>query len=949
MSRIFKAATRCFVLFIFWAVHLGIIWQINGELDMEQLENWCELQSSSKYPWHINPNGFLNLLRGYVYHVDGYIYNMRMYAPEIDRKYLLAIRMKNSDEVECRFTSDPYKDKLHVMYRDGLEKNIYTYKFYNTLLDMFSVENDEVSIYSNNSQTLAHILKQESVKDHAYYFLAALLLIAEGIQLPINIFNSSVEEKETKELVLQKTNEKDYFRICLSARNSTESGEKGSSSKKLGIYAMEIAKKALGMQDIQKNEWKLNSADRIENIVTFFKQCIADAKTKSICELAEPENMVQFKRGLFLKTPQFLIQAYIYEFVESIEEIDLFHSAVHEILTNCIENPEDLLPKDVQNKALAVYKRCFVPVDEITTKDRYAFIEQLEKLKEMYMIFGVEQIVPFADTMQLPYSISIFPYNRESGMFMEDQARFTDSAETSIYILFCFLTYNPYENQYITAHMHNPSYELIGFFKKHYIPEQDASMEVHMNWIRVVSDLPNNNIIYKKNGNQLQPGILNMLFLIEEITGKASKSENTLLELRSLLRSPNNINPKYYNELLAIYIEKLFKSLSYNLFLSVYCTNLCVFQRNKKERDVSGNIHMKYTYIGFERQLDICVKKSGISLKLLSDRTSFSISSRKSFSNIKAFWEEKNTFLGNLLAAHTYNYERRLDCTSRASFILEMIAKDIIEQKTFFVNALFLLGKLNTFLYKKTIIMGALIPFSSEELNANHLIIRFTSNILANMPCKAWNEMRQLLLPILYIKEYNACYLNIHMDNGVPTAIAFRNPGSLEVFRLSIRIGTIKVFHHCLIVCKTLDAHKIGAYCPLSDTNINREVFRKLVAWSMDVGMSYIMNKTEYVLNMRGMIREEHNRIYLSWLAYLCDETECDQKAIEKVYDRIYIKHPLSAQLSSIDRSCDFSNVISVLSSMRTVLVKKRQAASKFNHIQEFYRFLQRQIIVTEL
>ncbi|EIJ88767.1 hypothetical protein NEPAR06_2291 [Nematocida parisii] len=949
MSRIFKEAARCLVLFIFWAVHLGVIWQIHGELDIEQLENWCELQSGDKYPWHINPNGILNLLRGYVYHVDGYIYNMRMYAPEIDRKYLLAIKMKNSDEVECIFTSDPHKDKLHGMYQDGPEKNIYTYKFYSTLLAMFSIENDEISIYSNNSQKLSNILRQESVKDYACYFLAALLLISEGIQLPLNIFNSSIEEKETKELVLQKTNEKDYFRICLSARDSTEGGEKRSSPKKLGIYAMEIAKSALGMQDIQENGWENNSADIIENIVIFFKQCTTDAKTKSICELAEPENMVQFKRGLFLKTPQFLIQAYIYKFVESIEEIDLFHSAVHEILTNCLENPGDLLPKDAQNKALAVYKRCFVPIDEITTKDRCAFIEQLEKLKEMYMIFGIEQIVPFADTMQLPYSMNIFPYNRESGLFMEDRARFTDSVETSIYILFCFLTYNAYENQYTTVHMHNASYELIEFFKKYYIPEQDESMEVHRNWSRVVSDLPNNNIIYKKNGNQLQPGILNMLFLIEEITGKAAKSENTLLELKSLLCLPNNINPKYYNELLAIYIERLFKSLSYNLFLSVCCTNLCVFQRNKKERDVSGNIHMKYTYIGVERQLDICVKKSGVSLKLLSDRTSFSISCRKSFSNIKTFWEEKNTFLGNLLAAHTCNYERRLDYTSEPSFILEMIAKDIIEQKTFFVNALFLLGKLNTFLYKKLIIMGALIPFSSEELNANHLIIRFTSNILANMPCKSWNETRQLLLPILYIKEYNGCYPNIHMGNGVPTAIAFRNPGSLEIFRLSIRIGTIKVFHRCLIVCKTLDAHKIGAYCPFSDTKVNREVFRQLVIWSKDVGMSYIMNKTEYVLNMRGIIREEHNRIYLSWLAYLCDEAEYDQKTIEKVYDRIYIKHPLSAQLSSIDRSCDFSNVISALSSMRTVLVKKRQAASKFNHIQEFYRFLQKQIIVTEL
>ncbi|EHY66487.1 hypothetical protein NERG_00127 [Nematocida ausubeli] len=54
--------------------------------DLKAVQN-RQFFNDGNEPKLINPNGPLNLLRGYIYHKNGYMHNKRLFSHELDIKY----------------------------------------------------------------------------------------------------------------------------------------------------------------------------------------------------------------------------------------------------------------------------------------------------------------------------------------------------------------------------------------------------------------------------------------------------------------------------------------------------------------------------------------------------------------------------------------------------------------------------------------------------------------------------------------------------------------------------------------------------------------------------------------------------------------------------------------------------------------------------------------------
>ncbi|OAG32834.1 hypothetical protein NEIG_02600 [Nematocida sp. ERTm5] len=685
----------------------------------------------------IHPDGPLNPLRGYIMDRSGYMYNKRFYAPEIDTMYKLEKTGKVTDDGKpiYKYERKPVNDQAYDdIYNPKLfkAKNDYFLRFHTQLINMFPCSDGALSIIAGRPDAPTSFLLKDELKDDCVYILAALFLLSEQVSISIS---AEIKEKGNEKLILK------------SADGST-------------IY---VDQSLVLYKDKENSEEKIKTYHtETVKLINFMKHYAGDAITYIQQDgFIEPTNYEQFMEGKFLSTLQFLIQSYIYEFIDTKDKYIKFVEAVHTLLNDQINNNTSI-SKKTKKSYERVLSKCFVKEDAQSNEINHtAIICDLKDAIDKYIIF------PFMDSSQLPSYTRVKAYNRKDGEYINDESsgefindesrKYSNCVETALMSIFLCLVYDPETNRYNTDYLPNneKTKPLKDFFRKYTEPAEVTEHEMHQDWCRVVADLKNDKILYlKEKTNELDSSLLNILYVASDITGNKKEVVNEIKKIEELL-SNKKVNDKID---IKESLTTIFKELSNNKNLEVECDEFTVGKRKDNKLDLFGKFKLLYTFNERKNGILVGITSGHSSISLLEDSLSI---------------EEKNIIKEKLTEIqNTYsNVENYTACIIRQYINIELSKmekesalrqiQESIRNNRDNINDIFLHGMLVSVDQKASIVTYFLTMYLNDNLSKNNSLVRFTNNLIGSTPLDDLETRNDMLLYCVLNKDHKNYYPGI--------------------------------------------------------------------------------------------------------------------------------------------------------------------------------------------
>ncbi|OAG33132.1 hypothetical protein NEIG_02545 [Nematocida sp. ERTm5] len=666
----------------------------------------------------IHPTGPLNPLRGYIMYQGGYMYNKRFYTPEINTMYKLEKTNKvqiNGDPI-YNYIRKPINDEVYNDICEEKVKNEYLIQFHTQLIKMFPSTDGSLSIVSGKQDAMYSFLIKDRVQPQSMYILAALFLLSEGVTIPNDI-------------------------LC------TEGGKR--------LVLKSIYGKTTYIDQ------KRPSNDLV-NLFRFLKEYIdsSSANPNNMEGLSiEPADYEQFITGNFLNTKQFLIQSYIYEFIDTSENYTKFIEAVHTLLTEQIENSEST-PENIE-KCRKVLESCF-----IKENDRLSVTGHNAIVYDFIEIINPIRACPFIKRTELPAYARVKAYDRTNGKELDDEdQKYSNCVEAGILGLVCCLMYAPENRIYTTDHLPNQeeTMPLKDFFKKHSKPTETTSQEMSQDWCRVVADLKNSNVRYiREKNNELDSSLLNILYVISDITGNKEEVLKEIKHIEEICSSKEMhvLNGAHES------LTKIFKALSNNGNLEVKSKGFTVGKNRGKKLDLFGEFNLLYKFNRIKNQISICIStqhtRLGLERDLLTNGNNKSIKTRlteiqNKYSNANGYTESIikhyiNIEMSKMINMFTYMFEPA-----------KSIIRNSISTGGNNVLKLFLYGRIEPTDYKETIITRFLFSYNIEKQNDISLI-RMADNIIGSAPLDDQYIRDRLLRGFICNPKIKKYYTKIEKD-----------------------------------------------------------------------------------------------------------------------------------------------------------------------------------------
>ncbi|KAI5129016.1 hypothetical protein NEPAR08_1450, partial [Nematocida parisii] len=635
----------------------------------------------------IHPDGPLSPLRGYIMHRSGYMFNKRFYSSEIDTDYSLTKTDKvihDSDPV-YDYTRQPINDQV---YDDIEENKEYLTEFHTLLIGMFPSPDGSLSIVSERNDAMYRFLIKDEVQAQSMHILAALFLLSEDVNIPIN---TCIQEE--KILFLESTDGITTY-INLKGPNHY-----------------------------------------LVNLIEFLKKYIDDdnANPNSIESTPnEPTTYEQFKTGEFLNTKQFLVQSYIYEFIDTPEKYIKFVKAVYTLLNDQIKN-ENFTAEDIA-KSNKLLEECFIEENAISGLINHAaHIFNLKDIKDKYRKF------PFIDTLELPIYTRVKAYDRTNDKELNDEdKKYSNYVEVSLLCLACCLMYDPNTRKYTTEHLpdNEETKPLKKFFEKYPVPTESTSYEMQQDWYRVVADLKNDKIFYIKEGNnELETGLLNMLYVISDITGNQKR---VLEEIESIKKRRDDSN----HSCLDFNIEKnlitIFTALSTNKDLEVDCGDFTIEDNRHSMSDLFGSFGLLYNFKKLQTGMSVDISKDKVKLFIEEDLFSDEEKSViiREFTKAQNMYNNPTKYTECMIKHYIYVELAKLQC--EYAYVEEPIESILLNSiiKGGYISTLniFLYGRIEIEYYKVSIITNFLMLYANPIIKYDSSLIRMTNNIIGSIP-----------------------------------------------------------------------------------------------------------------------------------------------------------------------------------------------------------------------
>ncbi|EHY65772.1 hypothetical protein NERG_01379 [Nematocida ausubeli] len=844
----------------------------------------------------INPEGPLSPLRGYLYSKNRLVHNKRLFSPTIETSYTLrSIKHRNIKTSEqwntYEFLKNPAKDKPYSPKSAGNESQEYIYRYSRSLIWMFPSVSGDLSIETGRNNSFIRALRSIKDKSQINSLLASLLLLSEGISLPVEY------SQEDEAVFLRRKNDL-YFVLPLRLQENTKDNQASES-----VF--------------------LSEALKLMNF--FITNCECDLLKKG-GEFSEPISYKDFKTGNFLNSTKFMIQSYIFEFIDSLEATEGFIHAVHKILSEWIEDVHESGNEENMQVAIDLFERCFVSA---VSHDNCSRTDYVDALLEIERVVDSDRPIPFSDSAQIPAYRSVPVYIRKSDTFINDERmNFSNCVEVGLLGIFCCFVYDASARIYATEHIPEASSSLKDFFHSHSVPFTYTDFSLHKTWNRVVSDLSALEIAYVKDRNELRSGLINMLVVIAEISGVYERDKEILQEFIEKITEAESITNWDVCRKIRIYAEDLFKLLSRDSSLKVEFF-LNEGKRSDGKTDLFGKIFLKYSLGEITKGILLEIKPQHASLSLVSDKSSFPKKMEESLLNIKHIIKAQKTLLGYLIRQY-------------ASFILKsaniMQSTDLVHRKTIIrisadkfesIDRLLMKAPIEGIPYKKELVACTLIYAHDQDLSPEHPAVRFTSNILGSVPLMDVATQREFFPSLVYTKAHLSCYPSILIDDSIYLERASESNEISGIFHYIVELNSPEFLVQCLKVSIKLENLSISFSCPIMKKENANEIFSILYG---EGSLTHIKKIKNYIFTHSARKNYMNELVSAAWFVYVCEQTPIIWEVVEDAYSNLHSGSFLynSDKISTVD---NFGSVLNVLNIMRKDLTRDPKNAEKFDAI----------------
>ncbi|KAI5127064.1 hypothetical protein NEPAR04_0735 [Nematocida parisii] len=654
----------------------------------------------------IHPHGGLAPVYQYLIEKSEYLKNLRGYFHGI-----------KSNKIE----DGSYGGAIHE-YIDDYIKEVAL-----LLINMFPSEDSYLSIESETSDSLAFFLRNYKESSHSLYILASLFLLAEGVNIPIEI-KEQTANSGNKTLVLKKKGTENVFHVNLSMSIKE--------SPKEGIVA------------------NLVYQHKTEYIVNFFKRlttAVPSSRLEVPEEFSMPNTYEEFLTGNFLNNPKFLIQSYFFEYIDTVEMYEKFVRAVYELLS------EHLSSKTNENPCIETEKSIKKIFDSL-----FIDAELNEKLKNTQYIKDLRSVecelkkemlpTPYIDNINMLANRDIPEYNRKSNEFYKtttkiskcclprNQLTYSNETELALLCIFSFFAFDPETMKYDISHLPNPSKELKRFFSKYSAPLLPMDYTMYKEWSRVVEDLPCKDISYELNSrNRIAFTLFNILYVIREVAGSTEKI-NEAIDLNN-----KYINYKEIKKVVGMHLEDAFKSLSRNKNVSAACkfnyslkndsnqistTNVLSFCAIYKKTRTSNSPVVKIRVTNKFKGDSNAFKCKDVKNKL----NNYNSSAKEELQTLQKKYTNPASHIEYVMKCYADIYLDKLSFLSYRQYTFINRIKSALDSKYTCPNRLLLCGDLENLYYKSKIIEMFLIHSETKIQYKNNPMVLFIGNLIISIP-----------------------------------------------------------------------------------------------------------------------------------------------------------------------------------------------------------------------
>ncbi|KAI5160115.1 hypothetical protein NEAUS03_0883 [Nematocida ausubeli] len=587
-----------------------------------ELEEAYEMQKTvlhedNEIQWVVSMNGPLSPLMLCMYDKTDFIYKQRLIYSNVDTYFIVSDKNNNN----C-FTRYPNKDMAYTkdQNENPMEKEIID--FFTALINLFPSPKKKTSIFSEETSkdSFTLFLKSDPVKDHAHMILASLLLLSEGIRVPLLLENVEDSQGSNKKLVLRKVGWKqrrqEHFSLNMYVAFQQEQEK---SSTKCNLY---LEKQTKAIQVIQ-----------------FFISMRSNSILESIITSIDPDKKMELWRDGFIYSANYLIRSYIYYYLESKKEAISFNQTVYRMLKEHIEEGKKKNCSVEEEIGNIVFNKFFVPHDKASNTLHYW--DKIQKIESIITDSKPIQILPFTDLEELSVKKTA-NINIWNNMYLTTEAFVTD-IELAVLGLFCCFAYDMHSNVYRTGHIPHilkgveqvfsmplniteyifnrergikastANREILKKDPDHIAPGKKISKKIYQEWTKVVRKL----LINREGDSNLdnkgiKVGVFNMLTIIAKLTRTYTREKKRIDYFRSkMIVRGSSFFSQYsseYKKELEEYIASYFASLSRDC---VPCNGLADWYDYKHVLKRKRHVFVKFIFLGLNSPnyaSDICGK-----------------------------------------------------------------------------------------------------------------------------------------------------------------------------------------------------------------------------------------------------------------------------------------------------------------------------------------------------
>ncbi|KAI5137720.1 hypothetical protein NEAUS07_2125, partial [Nematocida ausubeli] len=479
---------------------------------------------------------------------------------------------------------DRTNDTVREEDSEGNELPKSTVDHYSALINMFPSPDGKVRIHPKKGckDSFTSFLRSEHVKEYAHSILAILLLRAEGVPVPLRIEN---EESTCPKLTwTNECNPEESFSVPI-CTTSMEGQESNSSSEEANI-------KKINRKLLQTIKYFLNAEFSQE-----LKESIAQQ------ESVEKEN---YWENEFTETPAWLIQLYIYYYLETKKNAIDFYDEVAEKLRFCM----DVFIQDSSYKDIIMVFFKKLIIRQNTKPSILKWWKEVKWIKNVVEAVKEPQLHPFKDNSQLPAKKTVQEKSEENNKgnneenneenIQSKEGLISSDIESVLLTLLCCFVYNPKTDKYNVEQIPHAQEEVknlfgmpskntsttsdssepcgnpdIGTTPSNNIPviqlREEMPQEVWSKWSEIIQNIVegDENISYitvENNKRVIQPNILNILIIMIKLTGMDYDENITRIQkYRDRLQDPklmrNDDLVKSLESEIANYAEEIFSQM----------------------------------------------------------------------------------------------------------------------------------------------------------------------------------------------------------------------------------------------------------------------------------------------------------------------------------------------------------------------------------------------------